>query len=299
MYRRASEADAPALLQLWQQVFGDEEGFVSGCLRRFAGLHNVVVAQNQSDALQAMLLAVPCMAGQAEGVYLYALATAQAARGKGVMSGLMAYAEKAAADSGKQFAALVPANAGLFSFYQKRGYTVALSLRYLELNVPPPVDETGFAARAPVPGGLDAQNRLRAAHMPLTPIVFSENQNGFMDEDLAESGALFVKAQKAAQGFCLCMRQGERLLVPELFAAGDGEALRMLSFACKAAGGASKIWLSLPEQSPLFEDKGEVYPFALVKVLGVRRTFCDMPKKLYLRLALEDIPAGFAEYPPG
>ena len=149
----AAEKDVPALEALWQTCFGDAPTES----RPFLTHSDIRVFAAYDDGRPvSMLCALPATlvdncGGERPCAYLYAVCTHPDFRGRGLSSGLLAYAEQALRRAGFSCTALVPANEKLFEFYQKSGYqTVFYQKKY---EIAPggvadirPVDAAGYRA---------------------------------------------------------------------------------------------------------------------------------------------------------
>lgn len=276
--RKAEAVDAPAIIALWEAVFGDDAATIAHILDAFAGRGNVFVAEGEGT-LQASLLAVPCHAGNGNGVYLYALATKPECRGYGVMSGLMKFAEEEARSRGAAFSALIPASDSLFGFYEKRGYKTA-SMRLLGKDAEAKsVADISFSTLTP-----EQYLGLRGSvfdriYKNLHPIHFSLSRTAFILDDLAAEGY-----GAAVSGAGYAIYHTETSFVAEL-AADEVEAERLL---CAIAGrtGKSRFLLTLPAQFGPFPGEGEPFGEMQVKWLG---TSVGERPSLYLRFALDEI----------
>ena len=122
-YTLAKRSDLPALSKLWQQCFGDPYSYISGFWAASFEHIQVYMAQD-GNAPVAMACVLPTQLIDEEGEshscgYVYAVCTAPQHRGKGLCKALMEHIHRSC---GFQYAALVPAEEGLFSFYEKLGY---------------------------------------------------------------------------------------------------------------------------------------------------------------------------------
>lgn len=269
-YRIMNEGDRPAIVKLWGGVFGDTPDFVNRCIDELAGKENVFVAED-FGRLAAQLLAVPCKAGGQNGVYLYALATSEDYRKAGVMTALMQFAEKTAAENGAKFAALVPADTQLFGYYEKRGYAKTASVRRLGTTL--------FGRRSHeakfLPLTPEALNALRAKFADVPCIMFSGVQMQILLDDLMQTGGLLVQTPA---GYAVVKKHGAKLLVQELFCNTEEDAKKLVAAAvahthCIAAS------VTLAENSPLFKGAGHIVPFGMVKSLVSGAP----PPSLYIR----------------
>lgn len=277
-------ADRPGFVALWQQVFGDEPGFIRRCMAEFVGEEQLYITEENGD-VAAILNAAPCEMAGCKGTYLYALATAPERRAAGLMSRLMAFAEAAEGEKGAAFAALIPASAPLFGYYQKRGYTLPVELRYFEENVPLPAADAP-AAEMPRRVPLKELAGLRRTYLNgLDVLHFPPRGAALVLEDLEAEGAALLQA---AGGYALCLPAKNSALVPELGAADDQTARRLIDAARTLAGGGPAR-VSLPAQSGPLAGRGTRLPAALIKPL--KTGFA--PKAPYLRFALDELAGGF------
>lgn len=114
--------DIPALGQLWQQAFGDTDAFLDSFFQTgFSPARSRCIKQN--GQLAAALYWFDCQWEGKKLAYLYAVATEQAFQGKGLCRALTEDTHRHLNDLGYAGAVLVPGNKGLFSLYEKLGYT--------------------------------------------------------------------------------------------------------------------------------------------------------------------------------
>ena len=109
------------LLQLWQEAFGDSEEFIEGFFYTgFSPARCRCITENGN-----VLAALYWLEGQYEDqriAYIYAVAVAKEARGRGLSRMLMADTHAHLALRGYDSAMLVPQGAGLRQLYAKLGY---------------------------------------------------------------------------------------------------------------------------------------------------------------------------------
>ena len=120
MIRAYEEKDYALVIALWQEAFGDTEADIAACIRHFTPY---LMLYTQDDALLGMFMLLPLRADGKKGDYIYALATAKCARGRGIATALLDFAKARVKGGTSDFLALVPAKPSLFEFYEKRGFT--------------------------------------------------------------------------------------------------------------------------------------------------------------------------------
>ena len=86
-----------------------------------------------------MLTMLPVSLNDKKGRYIYAVATGERFRRRGLSTMLLNYANKYIKESGEYFSVLVPAEENLFSFYEKRGYTTVNCTEKCGYDTLPPI----------------------------------------------------------------------------------------------------------------------------------------------------------------
>ena len=137
-YRQLSTAEYPTLIGLWQQCFGDTEQEITAFWHAVGDQVRVFAAWDGGRAVSMLCALSAGLVDEAgdllPAAYLYAVCTAPERRNQGLAARLTAYAEAALWRQGVAVTALVPANAGLFRFYEKLGYETVFYHR--EYTVP-------------------------------------------------------------------------------------------------------------------------------------------------------------------
>lgn len=201
--------------ELWRTVFGDGEQEIDDFLSRYWGC---VLIYTENDAVLGMLSLLPLRAGRHTGRYIYAVATAPAARGRGISTRLLHYANEYILRNGGSFSVLVPAEKSLFDFYAKRGYTPISAVKLIE------TDTLSFAS-----GALNTQR--------ITPErLFTLRRNYFKRTDFIEWGAkeieyisrlyeghLYEITSDKGRAFAVCACYGGMLDIKELCSRGIDE----------------------------------------------------------------------------
>lgn len=121
----ARREDVPALKKLWSECFGDAEFYLDFYFQnRFVPEDTLIVREEEPVA---MLTLMEASVNGEKGFYIYAVATLPDHRGRGLQRQLSRYAEEVMRERGGRFACLVPAEEGLFTFYEKLGYRRAFT----------------------------------------------------------------------------------------------------------------------------------------------------------------------------
>lgn len=107
------------MFPLWNEAFGDSRETVQAFLTAIP--HTPFYAAEDGQIL-SMLFAVPQMVGQCKAAYLYAVATAKKARGRGLAASLLRHAEGVLKQDGFSACLLSPAEPSLAGWYMRQGY---------------------------------------------------------------------------------------------------------------------------------------------------------------------------------
>ncbi len=129
MIRFAQTNDGEQIKRLWHEAFGDSARDIENYLRVYS---DKVLLYIEDRFIKGMLSLLPVRLGSISGNYIYAAATDARARGRGIASKLIRYANKYTLDSGGAFTVLVPAEKSLYEFYKKRGFTEISAVKRAE-----------------------------------------------------------------------------------------------------------------------------------------------------------------------
>ena len=165
------QSQIPALRSLWKEAFGDTEDFLDDFWRTAYDVNRCRCAV-VGGKVAAALYWFNCLYMEKRIAYVYAVATAETYRGRGISHALMEDTHRHLAQLGYEGAVLVPGSEGLFRFYEGMGYRVCSTVHE-------------FSCNAAVKGGEDVSlrsidkteyARLRRKMMPDGGIV-QENEN--------------------------------------------------------------------------------------------------------------------------
>ena len=236
------------LKNLWKQAFGDPDDFIDMFFR--VGYDPERCRYLTVDGhVAAALYWFDCSVEDQKWAYLYAIATDEAYRNRGLCRQLMAATHAHLQKNGYAGTILVPGSRALFDFYEKLGYRTCCT-----------VSEAEFPAS------------VAAALLPVTAAEYAALRRALLPEGgLVQEGVTleflgcFAKFY-AGPGFLLsASMDGSRAIVHELLGQADGAAVA-------AALGATTARIRTP---------GESKPFAMYYPLE------DPPAPAYFGLALD------------
>lgn len=148
MIRFSLYDDIPAMTALWQEAFGDDESFINAFFKSFYTPQNVpvFVIDGEIAAMLFLLGGEMSIGGKRyPAYYLYAASTKKSHRGKGLMTELLDFSARTAANRGQAFICLKPGEKELFDFYEKRGYLPAFGRKVFTVHRSELVKLSGIA----------------------------------------------------------------------------------------------------------------------------------------------------------
>jgi len=191
----------PELRRLWQSTFFDGDAFLDAF---FSTAYSSERARCLlwNGEIAGMLYWLDCYLGGARIAYIYAVATKEEYRGRGVCRRLMEDTHRRLAELGYSGSILSPATDELFGLYRKMGYTHITSMGELECRA-------GEAAACISSVSAEEYGRLRRVFLPVGGIVQEDVSLNF----LATQAELY-----SGDGFLLAARRlgGGQLLGVEL-----------------------------------------------------------------------------------
>lgn len=132
LYGKPPIGSAEELKRLYKVCFDEKDGAVDILFGEHS-LANFCYAAVSGGRIISALYLLPAHIAQRgapkQAHYLFAAGTLPKYRGKGVMNGLISYALKEAAANGDQYSVLLPANAGLYGYYERFGYQALLRVK--------------------------------------------------------------------------------------------------------------------------------------------------------------------------
>lgn len=134
MIKFAENNDISQLKKIWEIVFEDDRELIDCFFEKLFKKENTLVFKENSAV--AMLYMIPYNNGR--DYYLYALATLQEYRNKGIMSELIRYALKVMKERGVESVFLIPDSENLKGYYSKFGFDTELEI--MEYTLPESVE---------------------------------------------------------------------------------------------------------------------------------------------------------------
>lgn len=129
----ADTGDIPSLKSLWQEAFGDSDGFVELFFKTAFSSERCRIIRADGEVAAALYI-LDCSVGEKKLAYIYAVATMEKYRGKGFCKKLMNDTHMFLAKGGYSAALLVPSEASLFKFYSKIGYSISSEIAEAEVK---------------------------------------------------------------------------------------------------------------------------------------------------------------------
>lgn len=238
MIRAYEKQDYDAVVALWQEAFGDTKEDIANCMQHFSPYLTLYVENN---ALLGMFMRLPVESDGKKGDYIYAVATAKHARGRGIATKLLETAKASVSNGERDFLVLVPAKPSLFEFYEKRGYTNGTHITkktYAHVRDA----KTDITIKSISPAQMYAYRK-----------AYFKNLAAWDEKMLSAIGSVYggscyyALEGKNANAFCMAYTYENKLIVPELCLVNMEEKDAIA--ALDAHFGAKEIQFVLPDEN--------------------------------------------------
>lgn len=126
VFRLADSHTRLAVQQIWKQVFGDSDEYIRLFFSDKYRDENTLIALSENQVvatLQMLPFDITFYGQKIPSYYLCGLATLPGHRGHGIMGNLIDASHRLMRERGIPLSTLIPAEKGLFSYYEKFGYT--------------------------------------------------------------------------------------------------------------------------------------------------------------------------------
>lgn len=222
MIRIASPSMQDELKSIWSECFGDPPAYIDFVFDRIIKPADTLVhigGDGTVDAMLCMRSASLCAPGvpDVKCAYIFGVATALRAQGKGFSTALLEEAHLTLSGDGFAASALVPAGERLFEFYGKRGYENCFSLKKAGVSA-------ADMPKAPLncvltPWSLERMEEYRdAAFGDCLPYLKwgAEHLKAISAEARLSGGLVLRYACAGESGYAVCYRYGNAVKISEV-----------------------------------------------------------------------------------
>lgn len=122
-YKHPTKEQIPALWALWQEAFGDEDEYLEIFYSKAFSPSRCLCKTDESGKALAALYWFDCSLDGKKLAYVFGVAVAKSARGRGLCRNLLEATFDCLQGRGYLQAVLVPAKAELYAMYEKLGFT--------------------------------------------------------------------------------------------------------------------------------------------------------------------------------
>lgn len=222
----------PELKNMWHRVFGDSQSYLNAFFDKVYEDQNTLVYV-ENEKVVSVLFMIPYRFTnkgiEQQIVYLYALATDPAFRGRKIMSKLIEKSIEISTERGYALSVLIPAEETLFTYYRQFGFEACFEqvkvTKTLE-DIRKELAENAFSIQEMSHRKMELiradAGQIYAAYMQgsiFTPegIVLSEEQNRFYIEELEKEGgqAYIFPMSDHRMGYVLLQLIGDSLHIYE------------------------------------------------------------------------------------
>ena len=247
----------PSMKALWSEAFGESDADVNHFFNTAFSPERSRVAYENGEVLAALYVLDFSYKGK-KSAYIYAVATAEKYRGRGICRTLIEDTHEYLRERGYEFAVLKPGDESLFEFYRKLGYKDCCSVTEVTVEVA----ENGIRIEK-----TDAESycRLRRKYLPDNGAVFEGVSIDYL--------ASFMELYAFDGGVMTAWRGNGLLFSAEILTDGLTECTEEL------LGGIVK---ALGCEKGIFRTVGDSVPFAMGYSLNG-----SLPERLHLGLAFD------------
>ncbi len=235
--RKSKKEDISALKELWQECFPDDSDYASFFFENIFKYECAVVFESHGEIL-GMIHVFPRVLNTPQGKlfakYIYGVGTKKSARGHGIAGKLM---DSEAKDT--DLLVLIPANEGLFEFYEKKGFSEICEVR--KAHVP-------LFGKTPVrkAGEQDIPYMNSVYEKALKESLYAERDFATWKLLMSEYASFGGGFSVFSGGYCAHYEKEGELIISEVF----GENTEGIDFGCEATyttlGFGSKIAVIRP-----------------------------------------------------
>jgi ribosomal protein S18 acetylase RimI-like enzyme len=122
MIRILTPDDAPGILPVWGEAFGDSPEYILSFLEQVGSVGIGLGYFSAQQTLDSLLWLLPCTFDHLQAYYVFAVCTAGHARGQGFARKVLDAAKEYAAKNDSAALLLYPAEESLCDYYAKQGF---------------------------------------------------------------------------------------------------------------------------------------------------------------------------------
>lgn len=265
-FRLAEQNMREELILLWRTCFEDTAAGVSCFFDHWFLPENCAVCM-QDGRIASALYMLPTVltenGAEVKAHYIYAAATLPPFRGKGYMSGLLAYVnEQVSPQKGQKYSVLLPAQESLYAYYRKEGYVNFFQTRFVTLdrNVLKEYAKKGFSLKSDLKP--DAMHTIRSK-------MLAKMEGAVLWDDSAIAYACEVnriyggKMIYSKGGYALCREEQNVAEIMEMMVE-EPDFYNLMSNLYNEIH-ANQYRFRLPVSSSCFAGQGETAPFGMIR----------------------------------
>ena len=194
IFESPSWSRIPALRALWKEAFGDTDEFLDGFFEYGFSPDRCRCIVKDGAVLSALYWFEGTVENQ-RFAYLYAVATAKAARGQGLFSALLQDVKGLLAAEGYDGILLHPADEGLARMYEKFGFSACASVDVRRIGA---VEASPAAAIGEI--GAESYMALRKKYLPHGAVLQEGDWLPFLNSQYRFFGGDFLAAGQIYEG---------------------------------------------------------------------------------------------------
>ena len=242
--REYSPSDVPALISLWEDTFGDSKEFISDFFDMLPQMGTCILAERNgtiiAEASVITELEIISDVGMVFGkcAYIYAVAADKKHRGEGLGIDVSRAAYNYAKDHGIEIICTLPADNGLYSFYNKAcGFDSSLHRRKYTV----PAWELGSAEKIDYSEYISLREKmLIGTHMkPSAPVM------KFADKLCKYYGGGLYSSES---GICMAQVEGNICIIYEIISSSDKSAESLAADTAAVLGCLGAVYY-LPDEN--------------------------------------------------
>ena len=233
--RPVRPSDAGTLAALWHRVFGDPEELALAFLELLPELGGGVTAEERGKLLGAAYAVTDLSLGERRAAYLYAVAVLPEARGLGLGKELTRAAAALGRERGADFVCTLPANAGLYPWYER-----LIGTRWVLCRR----EERFSAAAGPAVRPLSPEDYGRVREELLAGRCHMRPGLSVLRYEKANCRAFGGDLLAVGAGIAAAYREGEETLIRELLAPAGADRGTLASAVAAHLGTGQALLLS-------------------------------------------------------